>query len=291
MIDGMVLRGCGTALITPFKDGKVDWDSYEALVRRQVASDVDFLVPLGTTAETPCLDDEEKVMLLERTKALSAGKTVLAGVGTNSLSGTLRNMKLLEGHGADAFLVVVPYYNKPTQEGLYSYFKVVAETSAKPVVLYNVPGRTGTNMKAETTLRLAELHNIIAVKEASGIVEQAVEIASRAPEGFTVLSGNDDQTLQLMEGGAGGLISVASNIAPDLVAGLVHAIAEGRMDAARELNDRLMPLFKGCFVESNPIPVKGGLSVMGLCRNEMRLPLTPATASTLDTMKNIIDAL
>ena len=281
--------GCGTALVTPFRDGEVDWQSYEALVRRQVSSGVDFLVPLGTTAETPCLTDEEKVRLLSITRQLSGGKPILVGVGSNSPAGTFRNMELLSD--ADGYLVVVPFYNKPTQEGLYRYFETVAQKSDKPIVLYNVPGRTGTNMLAQTTLRLARNPKIVAVKEASGNVDQVLEIVRCAPEGFSVLSGNDDQTKVLMDGGAHGLISVASNIAPDLVSGLVHAIAQGRTEEAQQLEEKLHPLFKACTLESNPIPVKCGLSVMGLCTSEMRLPLTPATGSTLEAMKQVIGSL
>ena len=284
------LKGLGTALATPFSGGRVDYDSYVKLVTRQVSKGVDFLVPLGTTAETPCLDDDEKVELLKLTREL-CDKPVIAGCGTNSLAGTLRNIKLLEPCGPDAFLVVTPYYNKPTQEGLYQYFKAVAECAGKPIVLYNVPSRTGVNMKAETTLRLAAIPNIIAVKEASGDLNQVLEIKRKAPKGFSVLSGNDDQTFPLMAGGADGIISVVSNIEPMLMSSLVRALQAGKIERARELNDRLIPLYKACFVESNPIAVKGGLSVMGLCRNECRLPLTPATSQTLALMKEIIKDL
>ena len=188
------IEGLGTALVTPFRDGAVDYASYEALVRRQVAAGVDFLVPLGSTAETPCLEDDEKVRLLDMTRQLFSGP-VVAGVGTNSLQATLRNIRLLEPYGADAWLVVVPYYNKPTQEGMYQYFKAVAESTDKAVILYNVPGRTGSNIKPETVLRLTRIPNIIAIKEASGDVNQILKIRREAPADFTVLSGNDDQTL------------------------------------------------------------------------------------------------
>jgi len=228
---------------------------------------------------------------LETTVAAAGGRPVVVGVGTNSLAKTIRNIKMLEPYGPDAYLVVVPYYNKPTQEGMYQYFKAVAESTDKGIVLYNVPGRTGSNMKAETTLRLAEIPNIIAVKEASGDAKQILDIVNHAPEGFTILSGNDDQTYELMEGGAHGLISVASNIAPAQVKSLVHALLDKDLDTAKDLDKHLQPLFHDCFVESNPIPVKGGLSLMGLCRNEFRLPLTPATPATLEIMKRTISNL
>ena len=284
------IEGLGTALVTPFADGAVDYASYRALVRRQVEGGVDFLVPLGSTAETPCLEDDEKVELLKMTRELFSG-TVVAGVGTNSLKATVRNIRLLEPWGADAWLVVVPYYNKPTQEGMYQYFKAVAESTDKAIVLYNVPGRTGSNIKPETVLRLAEIPNIVAIKEASGDIAQILAIRRDAPADFSVLSGNDDQTLPLMASGCNGVISVASNLAPVPMAALCHALRDGRMDEAVRLNNALIPLYNACFVESNPIPAKGGLSGLGLCRNELRLPLTPATAPTLERMRQVLGAL
>lgn len=287
-----IWSGCGTALITPFKDnGDVDYDSYEALVRRQVKAGVHFLVPLGTTAETPNLSDDEKVRLLEITKASSEGLPILCGAGSNSTAATIRNMQLLGSHGADAFLVVTPYYNKPTQNGLYEHFKAVSESAGKPVILYNVPGRTGVNLAAETTLRLAELPGIVAVKEASGNYSQISTVIRNAPEGFSVLSGNDDETLSLMATGGDGVISVASNIAPELMAALVEAMRNDDIRKAREIHYRLMPLFKNCFVESNPIPVKEGLALMGLIRGNMRLPLTLASASTVSLMRETLEQL
>ena len=284
------INGLGTALVTPFRDGAVDYESYRALVRRQVEAGVDFLVPLGSTAETPCLEDEEKTELLKITRELFGGP-VVAGVGTNSLQATLRNMRLLEPYGPDAWLVVVPYYNKPTQEGMYRYFKAVAESTDKAVILYNVPGRTGSNIRPETVLRLAELPNVTAIKEASGDVSQILAIRRAAPADFTVLSGNDDQTLPLMASGCDGVISVASNLAPKQMAALCAALRKGDVAEAVRLNNALIPLYDACFVESNPIPAKGALSVLGLCRNELRLPLTPATEPTLGLMRDVLAGL
>ncbi len=286
-----MLRGCGTALVTPFKDGAVDYEAFAALVDRQVAGGVDFLVPLGTTGETPCLTDEEKINLLHITKEHSNGLPVMAGVGTNSLEQTIANIRLLEPHGVDYFLVVVPYYNKPPQEGLYQYFKAVAEAASKPVVLYNVPGRTGTNMTAQTTLRLAALGNIVAVKEASSNRDQILEIIAGRPDGFSVLSGNDDETFDLMKNGADGIISVASNIVPAMVTELAHDMLEGKENEALAIHEKLMPLFKNCFVESNPIPTKAALSAMGLMHNELRLPLVPASQSAYELMTETIKDL
>ncbi len=285
------LKGCGTALVTPFRDGKVDYEAYAALVDYQVKGGVDFLVPLGTTGETPCLTDQEKVEILKIAKAHSCGKTVVAGVGTNSLEHTIENIRLLEPHGADVFLVVVPYYNKPPQEGMYQYFKAVAEATSKPILLYNVPGRTGANLEAETTLRLAQIENIIGIKEASSKREQILEIIVRRPEGFLVLSGNDDETFPLMKAGADGVISVASNIAPGPVTELAHTMMEGDEAKAAEIHEKLSPLFRNCFVESNPIPAKAALAAMGMMENELRLPLVPGKQSTYDLMVETIKDL
>lgn len=284
-------KGLATALVTPFVDGEVDWKAFRNLVRRQVEAGVDFLVPLGSTAETPCLTDAEKVKILEIAREESNGLPIVAGAGSNSLTATVQNMRLLDGHGADAYLIVVPFYNKPTQEGLYQYFKAVAEETDRQVILYNVPGRTGTNMKTETTLRLAKIPNVTAVKEASGNLAQIIDIKRQAPEGFTVLSGNDDQTLPLMACGADGVISVASNVAPKQMKALTRAVAASDLKEAIRLNNSLMPLYHACFVESNPIPAKAALSLMGLCRDEMRLPLLPATEGTLTLLADVLRKL
>ena len=285
------LTGCGTALITPFKNGEVDYDAFAALVDRQVDAGIDFLVPLGTTGETPCLEDEERIKVLQIAKAHSQGRPVVAGGGTNSLQHTIRSMQMLEPYGVDAFLIVVPYYNKPTQEGQYQYFKAVAEATDKPIVLYNVPGRTGVNMTAETALRLAEIPNIVAIKEASGNREQIEKILAGAPEGFQVLSGNDDDTLWMMQQGGAGIISVASNVAPKHMADFIGAIREGDMAKAEQMNKDLTPLFNNCFVESNPIPAKAAMHAMGLIENELRLPLVPSQQSTYDLMAETIRPL
>lgn len=287
----MKLTGCGTALITPFVGGDVDYEAFAALVDRQVAAGIDFLVPLGTTGETPCLEDDERIRVLETAKEHAGGLPVLVGGGTNSLQHTIRSMQMLDPHGVDAFLIVVPYYNKPTQEGQYQYFKAVAESTDKPIVLYNVPGRTGANMTAETCLRLAELPNVLAVKEASGNRPQIEEILRNAPKDFAVLSGNDDDTIWMMEQGGAGIISVASNVAPALMAEFVGAMKAGNWEKAHAMNEMLTPLFKNCFVESNPIPAKAALAAMGLIRNELRLPLVPCQQATYDLMVDTIKPL
>ena len=287
----LLLTGCGTALLTPFKNNEVDYQAFAASVERQVESGINFLVPLGSTAETPCLDDEERINLLECCREHAHGLPLVVGAGTNSFVHTVKNMKLLDSHGVDAFLIVVPYYNKPTQEGLYQYFKEIAQSTSKDIVLYNVPGRTGVNLATETTLRLAEIDNIIAIKEASSNYQQISEIICNAPAGFTVLSGNDNETLSLIASGAHGVISVASNIVPELMMELVNAIRNGNLIKARNLHFKLMPLFKNCFVESNPIPAKAAMHALGLMNNSLRSPLTPASESTYQLMVDTLRQL
>ena len=289
----LVLQGCGTALVTPFTaDGAVDYEAYAALVDRQVAGGVHFLVPLATTGETPTLSQQEKVAIFQTVKAHAKGRPLLVGVGVNSLPDTLANIRLLEPLGPDALLVVVPYYNKPTQQGQYEYFKAVAAATSLPVIIYNVPGRTGANMLPDTVLRLAQdVPNIRGIKEASGKYDQVSEILRRAPEGFTVLSGDDDMTLAFMATGAHGVISVASNVAPKEVTEMVEAAMKGDYAAARVLHHRLFPLFKACFVETSPIPAKVALSLLGQMRATVRLPLAEASDQTKELMQKVLQDL
>ena len=291
-MEKVTLKGCGTALLTPFKGDNVDYEAFAASVDRQIEAGIHFLVPLGTTGETPCLSVEERIEVLKVAKAHSAGRPVVVGGGTNSLAGTISSMKALERYGVDAFLIVVPYYNKPTQEGQYAYFRAVAAATSKPIVIYNVPGRTGANIEADTVLRLAEdVPNIVAVKEASGRYAQISEIIRRAPEGFSVLSGNDDETLSLMATGAAGVISVASNVAPAEMVALTEALLADDMPKARELHHKLSPLFHALFVESNPIPAKAAMSLLGLMSNTLRLPLIPASEKTTLLLERVLARL
>lgn len=289
----LTLKGCGTAMLTPFKkDGSVDFDAFAASVDRQIDAGIHFLVPLGTTGETPCLSVQERIEILKIAKARSKGRPVVVGGGTNSLEATVESMRQLEPYGPDAFLIVVPYYNKPTQEGQYQYFKAVAAATEKPIVLYNVPGRTGCNMEAATTLRLArDVKNIVAVKEASGKYAQISEIIAGAPEGFSVLSGNDDETLSLMATGASGIVSVASNVAPAEMVKLAEALLADNMPEARRLHHRLSPLFRNLFIESNPIPAKYAMAKLGLMENTLRLPLVCASPKTEDIINQTLKDL
>lgn len=287
------IKGVGTALVTPFNiDFNVDYTAYRKLVRRQIDSGVHFLVPLGTTGETPCLDELEKLKILETCVKEAAGKVpVIAGAGSNNTAKVIQDIKTFETTGVDGFLIVTPYYNKPTQQGLYIHFKDIAESTDKPIIMYNVPSRTGTNMTAETTLKLAEIKNIIATKEASSDYTQISEVIRNAPEGFTVLSGNDIETLALCVTGAKGVISVASNLCPVEVSDLMNAILESNYTLARELHHKLTPLFNNCFVESNPIPVKAGMAELGLLQNILRPPLYPSTEKTINIMRETISKL
>ena len=282
-MEKLILKGCGTAMFTPFKGGKVDYECMAELTRRQVKAGMDFLVPLGTTGETPCLSSEEKLKVFKTVKENAGGVPVVVGVGTNSVDGTLGNIDLL--HEADAFLVVAPYYNKPPQRGLYEYFKLVASHTPKPVILYNVPGRTGCNIEADTTLKLAhDVPNIIAVKEASGNIAQASAILEGKPDGFALLSGNDDDTLTLMKKGAAGVISVASNVCPEEMVRFTHAALEGNWADAESWDAKLHALFKNLFVEPNPIPGKAAMALLGLMENSLRLPLVKALPETEELM-------
>ena len=277
----MIFTGCGTALITPFTGGDVDYKAFATLVDRQVKAGIDFLVPLGTTGETPCLEDDERIKVLETAKEHSNGLPILVGGGTNSLAHTVRSMKMLDPHGVDGFLIVVPYYNKPTQEGQYQYFKAVAESTDKPIVLYNVPGRTGVNMTADTTLRLArEFENVVAIKEASGNISQMDEIIKNKPQDFDVISGDDGITFPLITLGAVGVISVIGNALPYEFSRMVRLALRGEYPQALEIHHRFTELFKLLFVDGNPAGVKALLSEMGLIKNELRLPLVPARLGT-----------
>ena len=283
-------KGCGTALLTPFKGADVDYEAFAATVDWQVETGVDFLVPLGTTGETPTLTESEKLQVLEVTRQHAAGKPVVAGVGSNSVDATLSNMRLLQD--ASAFLVVVPFYNKPPQRGIYQYFKAIAESTPKPVILYNVPGRTASNIEADTTLALArDVPNIVGIKEASGKMDQIQAILAGRPEGFSVLSGNDEDTLALMQKGADGVVSVASNVFPSAMADFVHAAQAGRWEVAAKMEERLKPLFKALFVEPNPIPAKAAMAQLGLMENSLRLPLVSATQATEELMKQTLKEL
>ncbi|HYO62548.1 MAG TPA: 4-hydroxy-tetrahydrodipicolinate synthase [Pyrinomonadaceae bacterium] len=289
------MRGCATALVTPFKSGgELDTERLRALVGRQIDGGVRLLVPCGTTGESVTLTEEERSEVIRTTVEAARGRArVIAGTGSNNTAAAVEHSRAARELGADAVLVVAPYYNKPTQEGLYAHFRAVAESVADlPVVLYNVPGRTSSNITAETTLRLArDLENVVATKEASGNLSQIMAILRERPEHFCVLSGDDAITLPLVALGADGLVSVASNEAPQLMSRMVEAALAGAWDEARELHFRLLPLMEGNFVESSPGPVKAALAAMGLCEEVLRLPLVPVTEKTRAHVRGLLAEL
>jgi 4-hydroxy-tetrahydrodipicolinate synthase len=287
------LKGVGTALVTPFKKNlEVDYIAFRKSVKRQIKNGIHFLLPLGTTGETPCLDNSEKTKIIEITLEEVNGKIpVFIGAGSNSTKHTIEKIKEYNKTGVDGYLIVTPYYNKPTQSGLFNHFKAVSESTNKSIILYNVPGRTSINMLAETTLKVAEIKNVIAVKEASGIYSQISEIIKYAPNGFSVVSGNDDEILSLCVTGAKGVISVASNIAPKEMSNYLNTILKGDFKKAKNIHHKLMLLFKNCFIESNPIPVKAGMNILGIMQNVLRPPLYKATDNTNKIIKKTIKEL
>jgi len=285
----MDLAGCFTALVTPFRNGKVDEGALRALVQFQIEQGVDGLVPVGTTGESPVLDFKEHPRVIEIVIEEAAGRcTIIAGTGANCTREAVELTKHAAAAGADASLQVTPYYNKPTQEGLYRHFCTVADEGGLPVVLYNVPSRTGREIEVGTIQRLAAHPNIIAVKEAGGSVDRVSRILSACD--ITVLSGDDSLTLPMMAVGAKGVISVASNLAPAEVTSMVHAALEGRWDEARDLHYRLYPLFRDLFIETNPIPIKAALAMVGRIAEEYRLPLCPMSDEHREQLKRSMRA-
>jgi 4-hydroxy-tetrahydrodipicolinate synthase len=275
---GRRLAGSMTALVTPFdENGGVDEGALDRLLDHQTEGGTDVLVPLGTTGEAVTLDEEEKRRVLTRVRARAGDRPVMAGAGTNDTRVTIENCRRAAGEGADLVLVVGPYYNKPPQEGFRRHFEAVADASPVPVVLYNVPGRTGSNIEAATVLALARHERIVGIKEASGRLDQVAAILAERPDDFAVLSGDDDLTLPLMALGADGVVSVAANAAPRLVHELTEAGRAGDLARARELHFRLRPLFIAQFYEANPIPIKAALELLGLASGAVRLPLVPAS--------------
>ena len=279
----MQLRGCGTALITPFhQDGSIDGDRLRALIRWQVESGIDFLVPCGTTGETPTLTKEEWLYVIDVTIEAAAGRVpIVAGATSNSTHEAVAKAKEVAARpGVNAILTASPYYNKPTQEGQYQHFRTIAESVDKPLILYNVPGRTGTNLEPATLARLAEIPNIIGVKEASGDIAQIAEICNVVPENFLVFSGDDAVTLPVIALGGVGIISVASNEIPREMAEMTRAALNGDWQSARQIHRKYLPLMQANFIESNPLPVKAALAIMGKIEEVYRLPLVPMRRDT-----------
>jgi 4-hydroxy-tetrahydrodipicolinate synthase len=286
---------CGTytAIVTPFKkNGKIDDGALERLIQHQVKGGVDGIVPVGTTGESPTLDYEEHIHVIKRSIEIAGGRIkVLAGTGGNSTSEAIYLTKMAKKAGADGSLQVAPYYNKPTQEGLFRHFQAIAEATDLPLVLYSVPGRCGIEIAVDTVKRLAETTaTVVGIKEAGGSADRVSQLRAALGDGFTILSGDDSLTLPFMSVGAHGVVSVASNVIPREVSQMVSAFARGRLEAARKLHARFYPLFKDLFIETNPVPVKAALALLGLCVEEYRLPLVPMNAKNRETLKATLKA-
>lgn len=282
-----LFKGSITAMITPMDvNGKVDFEELKNLVEYHIDAGTDGIVSVGTTGESATLSIDENVEVIKKTVEFAAGRIpVIAGTGSNATSEAITMTQLLEGSGVVACLTVVPYYNKPTQEGMYKHFKAIAECTDIPQILYNVPGRTGSDMTSETTARLAEIPNIVGIKDATGDVERVTELRELVGEGFSILSGDDATGLEAMKRGANGVISVTNNVAAKDMAIMCELALEGRFEEAEAINQRLMPLHNDLFIESNPIPVKWAAYKLGLVKEPvLRLPLTTLSPSA----KNVV---
>lgn len=285
-----MFKGSIVAIVTPYKGGVVDEEAYRRLIEEQIENGTSAIVPCGTTGESVTLSVEEHTRVIDiAVSAVNKRVPVIAGTGGNNTRKAVELTAYAKAAGADATLQVTPYYNKPTQEGLYRHFSAIAAEVPFPQVLYNVPGRTSVNMLPETVARLAELPEVVAVKEASGSLPQMAEILSLAGENITLLSGDDNVTLPVLSIGGKGVISVVANIVPGDNASMVRAWEEGRLDEARERFLRLLPLSKAMFYETNPIPVKTALSLMGKIDGEMRLPMTPMSPANLEKLKKDLE--
>jgi 4-hydroxy-tetrahydrodipicolinate synthase len=284
-----MFKGSIVAIVTPFKNNKLDEKALAALIEWHISEGTDAIVPCGTTGESATLEYDEHYRVIELTvEVVNKRVPVIAGTGANSTSETIMMTERARGIGADAALLVVPYYNKPTQEGLYQHYRTVAESVNIPIVLYNVPGRTALNMLPQTVARLADIKNIVAIKEATGNMAQVSEIINLCGDRITVLSGDDFTTFPLIMLGGTGTISVSANVAPADVSAMCSAANEGNVEEARRLHYKLEPLNKGMFIETNPISVKTALSMMGKIEEEMRLPLCPMADTNKEKLKNIL---
>src|SRR5688572_28705852 len=279
--------GTYTAIVTPFKNGKLDEPALEKVIKAQIKGGIDGIVPVGTTGESPTLDYEEHIQVIEAAVEFAAGKIkVLAGTGGNSTNEAIYLTKAAEEAGADGSLQVAPYYNKPTQEGLFQHFHAIARATKLPLVLYSIPGRCAVEIAVETVVRLGhDSVNIVGIKEAGGNPDRVSQLRAALGPRFTVMCGDDSLTLPFMAVGAHGVISVASNVIPREVAHMVKAFASGKIDVAQKLHHKFYPLFKDLFIETNPIPVKAALAMMGQIEEEYRLPLSPMSATNRDTLR------
>ncbi|HEY0456352.1 MAG TPA: 4-hydroxy-tetrahydrodipicolinate synthase [Verrucomicrobiae bacterium] len=285
-----LFSGTYTAIVTPFKDGRIDRAALEKLIKSQIKGGVDGVVPVGTTGESPTLDYEEHIEVIRWSVEFAAGKIkVLAGTGGNSTKEAIYLTQAAEEAGADGSLQVAPYYNKPTQEGLFQHFHAIARATKLPIILYSIPGRCAVEIAVETVDRLAhDSVNIVGIKEAGGNADRVSQLRSALGQNFTILSGDDALTLPFMALGAHGVVSVASNVIPREVAHMVRAYATGKIELAQKLHYRFYPLFKDLFIETNPVPVKAALAMLGLMEEEYRLPLVPMSMKNREVLRSTL---
>src|SRR6185503_16087426 len=284
--------GTYPAIVTPFRAGDIDETALRSLIESQIKAGIDGIVPVGTTGVSPTLDYEEHIQVIECSVEFAAGKTkVLAGTGANSTSEAIYLTKAAEDAGADGSLQVAPYYNKPTQEGLFQHFRAIAYATKLPIVLYSIPARCGIEIGVDTVARLArECKNIVGIKEAGGSADRVNQLRAALGPEFTILSGDDSLTLPFMAVGAQGVVSVASNIVPREVSAMVNAFAKGKIAAAQKIHHQLYPLFKDLFIETNPVPVKAALAMLGQMAEEYRLPLVPMNSANRAQLRSTMKA-
>jgi 4-hydroxy-tetrahydrodipicolinate synthase len=287
-----MFHGTFTALVTPFRDDAIDTAAFEKLIEGQIGAGIDGIIAVGTTGESPTLSHDEREQVIRLAVTIAGGRCkVLAGTGSNSTSHAIADTKAAEKLGVDGALVVAPYYNKPSQEGLFRHFQAIAQSTSLPIMLYNIPGRCGVDIAADTVVRLAgACKNIVSIKEASGSVDRVGELRVRLPEAFTILSGDDSLTVPFMSVGAAGVVSVVSNLYPAEVRALVHAFASGNEKRAGELHGKMLAVFKDLFIEPNPVPAKAALSWRGAMSAEVRLPLCEMSESNEARLRKTIEA-
>ncbi len=288
---GIMFRGTFTALVTPFRNGGIDVSAFEKLIETQISAGITGIVAIGTTGESPTLSHEEREQLISlAVEAAHKRCLVIAGTGSNATQHAVADTRTAEKLGVDGALLVAPYYNKPSQEGLFRHFKTIADATSLPIILYNIPGRCSVDIMPETVIRLAtECRNIVSIKEASGSVERVSELRRRLPESFTILSGDDSLTLPFMSVGAAGVVSVASNLFPLEVCALIRACESGDLKSAEKLHRRLLPLFKDLFIEPNPVPVKTALGWRGAMSAEVRLPLCEMSEANQARLRKTVE--
>lgn len=285
----MQLRGCMTALVTPFRDGALDAEALERLVEAQIQGGVAALVPCGSTGEAATLSHAEHTEVVRLVVSFAHKRVpVIAGTGSNSTAEAIELTRAAKQAGADAALLITPYYNKPTQEGLYRHYRAVAEATRFPLILYNIPGRTACKLEATTIARLCEMEEIVGLKDSTGSLDEVQEVIRLCGDRLAVLSGDDSLTLPILAVGGSGVISVASNVLPRRCVQLVDAALEGDWPRARQLHYELLPLFRALFLETNPIPIKAALAMLGVCRDELRLPLVPMSPQPRERLRAVL---